>query len=547
MEPGALSLLQQAREAYSLRAWADAFALLKEADRLGALDIEDLERLMWSAGMRDADTEFLDACERLFEACLAAGRDAEAEHWAFFHGFRLFALREEGKASAWMQRARQLVERIGRECAVSGYLLLPAIHRHLMHGDAAAAEAAAAQAVAIGERCAEPDLVAFGKCLRGRALARQGNVDEGVALLDEAMLLAVSDALSPVITGLVYCNLILTCRQVYALERSREWTEVLSHWCGAQPQLVQFNGQCLLHRAEIFQMDGAWQDALSEAQRAKQTAARAIAAETSAGAVYQEAEIHRLRGELDNAERGYRDASRLGLEPQPGLALLRLAQGRAPQAAATLRRVLQETAEPLARARLLPAAVEILIAAGAQDEAQEAASELQDIAARYATPVLGAIAAQARAEIALARADAIAALADLRAALSTWRRSHAPYIEARLRVRIGQACRMLGDEEGARLEFEGARVGFQELGAAPDRAHAAALAGGPRNAARDTLTPRELEVLGLIAAGQTNKRIAIRLGLSEKTVDRHVSNIFDKLEVSTRAAATALAIQRGLL
>lgn len=554
MKVGPVSTLSQARGAYARRAWADAFELFQRADLAAPLEIEDLERMMWSAGMLDRDPELLATCERLFNACADAGLDDRAAYWAFFHGFRLFALHEQGRATAWMQRAQRHVERFGRECAASGYLLLPAVMKHLMASDYAVAADTASQAVTIGERCREGDLIAFGKCLLGRVLVRQGRVDEGVALLDEAMLVAVGGELSPVITGLIYCNLIATCRQVYALDRSREWTHVLSDWCQAQPQLIQFNGLCQLHRAEILEVNGAWQESIAEARRATRSLAHAVSAETEAGAAYQEAEICRLRGEFADAEECYRRASRLGLEPQPGMALLRLAQGQGTQAAATLRRVLAATADPLIRARLIPAWAEILLAIGSVDEARQAVAELEQIAGRFVTGILGAMASQARGELELSEGQPAPALTRLRAAFATWQEAGAPYNAARLRVRIGQACRMLGDEDGARLEFDAARIVFQQLGAAPDLAHLESLmassAPAPARASTDTrhgLTAREIEVLGLVAAGKTNKRIALDLGLSEKTVDRHVSNIFGKLDVASRAAATAFAYQHGLL
>lgn len=549
MEVDTASTLAKARDAYARRSWADALELFQQSEQAGPLAAEDLERLMWSAGMLDRDPELFAACERLFHVCAEAGQDDRAAHWAFFHGFRLFSLGEHGRGGAWMQRAQRHVERFGRECAAKGYLLIPAVMKQLMAGDFTAAAETASQAIAIGERCREEDLVAFGKCMLGRANVRQGKVDEGVTLLDEAMLVAVGGALSPVLTGLIYCNLIVSCRQVYALDRAREWTAALSEWCQSQPQLIQFTGLCRLHRAEILEVNGAWQEAIEEAQRATRAVARAVAAETEAGAAYQEGEIRRLRGEFAAAEEGYRRASRLGLEPQPGMALLRLAQGQGSQAAATLGRVLGVTSDPLGRARLLPAFIEILLAGGSLEEASRSCAELEQIAARFATGILCAMAEQGRGEVELAQGHAAAGMAHLRTALATWQQAGAPYIEARLRVRIGQACRMLGDEDGARLEFEAARLAFEGLGAAPDLARLDKLAVSSTAPAEPThgLTAREIEVLGLLAAGKTNKRIALDLGLSDKTIDRHVSNIFGKLEVASRAAATAYAYEHGLL
>lgn len=219
-------------------------------------------------------------------------------------------------------------------------MLLPAIRKCFKEGDLDAAQKLSARAAAIGERCGEADLVAFARCHLGRAIARQGVVEQGVALLDEAMLAATASELTPVITGLVYCNVIATCRQVFAFDRAREWTDALARWCDGQPQLVQFNGLCRIHRAEIMQLNGAWPQAVVEARHAAHNVARAIDRETKAAAAYQEGEIHRLRGELSAAEDAYKEASRWGHEPQPGLALLRLAQGRTDQAAAAIRRCL---------------------------------------------------------------------------------------------------------------------------------------------------------------------------------------------------------------
>ena len=544
MKADAASLLEQARNAYGRRAWADAFELLRATDEIAPLRPEDLERLLWSAGMLDRDEDVFAAGARLYDRHIETGRDDLAAYWAFFRGFRLFALGEEGHATAMIQQAQRLADGFGRECAAHGYLVLLAAQKELMTGNDPASEALARQALAVGERCCDIDLIAFARCYLGRALVRQGRIGEGIALLDEAMLPAAEAKLSPIVTGLIYCNVIAACRQVYALDRSREWTDALSDWCGAQPQLVQFHGICMLHRAEILELNGAWQESIAEARRATQSLRNS--SEMEAGAAYQEAEIHRLRGEFAAAENLYRAASRLGLEPQPGMALLRLAQGHAEQAAATIRRVLATTRSPLHRARLLPALVEIMIAAGAVDEAREACEELDAIASRFATEILVAMASQARGEIEMRRGDAATALGHFRAALTTWQRADAPYLEARLRVLSGQVCRLLGDEDGAELEYEAARAVFTALGAAPDLARVNMLM-RPTASPSHGLTRREIEVLGLVATGKTNRLIATELGLSEKTVDRHLSNIFNKLAVSSRAAATAYAFQNGLL
>ena len=471
MKTSAASLLARARDAYAQRAWAEVLDLLQQADAVGPLAIDDLERLMWAVGMLDRDADlFFPTCERLHDACLQAGRLDRAAYWAFFHAFRLFSLGEAGRATGWMQRAQHLVERFGSECATAGYLLLPAIHRHLASGELEPAGQMADDALAIGERCGEADLVALARCALGRTLSRQGKVEHGIALLDAAMLSATSGDLSPVITGLVYCHVIATCREVYALDRTREWTEALSRWCGSQSQLVQFNGFCFLHRAEILELSGAWQQAVSEARRATQAATRTTATEIEAGAAYQEAEVHRLRGELSHAEEQYGAASRLGLDPQPGMALLRLAQGQAGAAAATLRRLLAAIAEPLGRVRLLPAFVEILLAAGELDEARRACIELEGIAAAYATEIITAMASQARGEVELCAGSPADALVGFRNAFATWHRAGALYLEARLRVLAGRASRLLGDEDGARLEFDAAGAVFEQLGAKPELA-----------------------------------------------------------------------------
>jgi DNA-binding CsgD family transcriptional regulator len=374
---------------------------------------------------------------------------------------------------------------------------------------------------------------------------QQFQVETGLTLLDETMIAATAGQLSPLVTGLMYCSVIAACQQVYAIDRSREWTTALAGWCDEQPDMVAFAGVCRVHRAEILQLQGAWLDAVEEARRAGERS-RGIDRRASAAAFYQQAEVHRLTGDFTLAEDAYRSASHLGLEPQPGLALLRLVQGRTSAAVAAIRRTAASTTDRLKRMSLLPAHVEISLAAGDVEDARSICRELEEIARSLDTGVPGAMAAHASGAVALAEGDAPGALRSLRRAFEVWQQIEAPYAAARVRVLIARCCRVLGDDDGADLEIEAARAVFARLGAAPDLARLEsrerAVSGHPHG-----LTPRELQVLRLVAAGETNKTIAGRLALSEKTIDRHVSNILNKLDVSSRTAATALAFRRKLL
>lgn len=372
----------------------------------------------------------------------------------------------------------------------------------------------------------------------------QGRIAEGVALLDEAMVAVSTGELSPVMTGLLYCSVIQACQRFYALGRAREWTEALSQWCEKQPEMAAFTGTCLVHRSEILQLRGAWAHALQEARRAGQRFSTGTEPGPPGKASYQEAEVHRLRGEFAAAEAAYRAAGQQGFEPQPGLALLRLAQGRTEAAAAAIQRLLGTTPDPLSRVRLLSAYVEIALAAGQVEETRGACRELEQTAHSFDSEVLAGISAQARGAVELADNRARDALGSLARALEVWQRAEAIYAAARVRVLRALACRAVGDEEGAGLELAMAKEVFAELGAAPDVARTVALS---QSARPHPLTARELHVLRLVAEGKTNKVIAAELGLSGKTVDRHVSNIFTKLDVASRAGATAYAYKNRLI
>jgi len=537
--------LERGRAQYERRAWAEAYRLLSLAERSATLTGEDLERLAAAAYLTGRDDDYLGALDRAHRAHAKAGAVLRAARCAFWVGLRLQLRGEEARASGWLGRAQRMLERHAADSAERGYLLLTLVDRSIAAGDAAAALEAASRAAEIGERFAEPDLSALARHLQGRVLIQQGRIAEGLALLDETMVAVTAGELSPIVTGLIYCSVIDGCQEVHALQRAREWTSALARWCDGQPDLVAFTGACRVHRAEIMQLNGAWEAALEEARCAAQRCLAAGNRRAAAAAHYQQAEVLRLRGEVAAAEEAYASASQLGREPQPGLALLRLAQGRIDTAAAAMRRVVGGSTDRLQRSKLLPAHVEVMLAAGDLDAARAACEELEGIACSFDSPVLRAMAAQARGALELAAGEPRMALAPLRLASQVWQSIEAPHLAARTRAFLGLACRALGDEDGARLELAAARAAFERLGAVPDLARIAA----PRGASTSGhgLTARELQVLRLVAGGKTNKAIARELDLSERTVDRHLSNIFGKLEVASRAAATAYAYRHQLM
>jgi DNA-binding NarL/FixJ family response regulator len=536
--------LENGRRAYAAESWSQAYELLSSADRSDPLEGDDLELLATSAYMLGRESQYLGLLERAHRQHLDAGQSMAAARCAMWVGVNLARQGEVGRAGGWLARAQRLVDREGGDRAERGYLLLPVVFEHEATGDLESAAATAGEAAALGERFGDADLFALATHEQGHILIEDGKLKDGLRLLDEAMVAVTNGELSPIVSGLVYCGVILACQSAHEVRRAQEWTAALSEWCERQPDLVAFSGRCLVHRAEIMQLRGAWQEALTEAQRARERCREGESARGAGEAAYREGEIQRLLGNLDAADDAYRDASRRGKEPQPGLALLRLAQGNIAAAEAGIRRVLAETPEPTQRADLLPAYIEIALAAGDVEAAREACGQLEILARGEASDQLQAMAAQARGAVELAQGAASDALVALRMAARTWQQLAAPYELARTRSLVALACRALGDEEAAKLELEAAREALTALGASSD------LAGLERtreHVDRRGLTERELEVLRHLAAGETNKAIAAELVLSERTIDRHVSNIFVKLGVSTRAAATAYAYEHQLV
>jgi DNA-binding CsgD family transcriptional regulator len=534
----AVDELLRGRDAYADRAWADATEALSAADAYDPLDPPDLELLATALFMVGRESGYLATLERAHQAYVEAGAPLRAAACAFWIGMRLFMSGELGRGGGWLARAQRLLEQDGGDCAVRGYLLMPEMFRLRAGGDIDGALETTARAAEVGRRFGDPDLFALATHSHGLLLIDLGRLPEGLGLLDEAMLAVTSGEVSPIPTGIVYCGSIGGCRTAFEPRRAQEWTDALHAWCERQPDMLAFTGDCHVHRGELMERHGDWADALAELDRAAERAQRAGNGRVAAQAAYRRGEILRLQGELAAAERAYREAAHGGWEPQPGLALLRLAQGDAGAAVATIRRVLDETAEPAQRAALLPASVEIMLGADDLDGAGEACAELEAIAAERASDLLAATVAHIRGAVELAGGDARAALPHLRRALTAWHELDVPYEAARVRLLIAQGCRALGDEDSATLDSEAAREALAALGAAP----------GP-DGARDThgLTARELQVLRLVADGRTNRAIADELVLSERTIDRHVSNILAKLRVASRAAATAYAYEHHLL
>lgn len=543
-ETRALDPLARAQEAYDNHAWRDAYEAYRAADAAGSLAGDNLDRLALAACLIGKDQEFIAYKERAHRANIAANRAERAARDAFWLSLLFLVTREVAQANAWVARGERLICDCGPDCVERGYLQLPVMEQMLRGGDVAAVHAMAADAVALGERCGEVDLVAVARHVQGRAAIKLGQVSQGIKLLDETMLAVVAGELSPIITGFMYCSVIDACRGVYELRRAREWTAALSRWCDRQAGMVAFTDICFVHRAEILCLQGAWQDALAETRRVCERAENGDRLPPG-GAFYQQGEIHRLRGEASLAEECYRAASRWGCDPQPGLALLRLAQGRTDAASAAIRRLLGATSDQLGRARLLPAHFEIMMAIGDLEEAQRTCEELDTLRAAFESEVLHAQAAQARGALCARNGDSVAALKHMRESFEFWQAFGAPYEAARVRLALAEVCEALGDQEASALEVEAARLTFEQLGARPDieqieRRRA------PKPAA-NALTSREREVLQRIARGLTNKSIARELNLSERTIDRHVGNILGKLNVRSRAAATAYACSHQLI
>lgn len=521
-----------------LQSTVSQFDAVDGHDRLGPSDLEQSAKGAFLTGKGQDGSDLLSRAHKEY---MDQGRVCDAARCAFWLGFTALLNGENAQANGWLARAERLLAD-QPDCVEKGYLLLPAGYRGVHGGNPAGAIAAFERVAEIGRRFGDRDLTTLGLQGQGRALIRSGQVQRGVTLLDEAMIAVTAGEVSPLVAGGVYCSVIEACGEIFDIRRAHEWTSALEQWCASQPDVVPYRGHCRLRRAEILELHGAWNAAMEETLQASGS----FDEKRAAGAVlYRIAELHRLRGEFAEAEKAYQQAAAWD-RSQPGHALLRLAQDNLGAANLAIRRTLSEIHDPARRVRVLEAYVEITLAANEVADARNAASELAEFAKRYNSPLLHAISERATGSVVLAERDPTKALANLRYAWTLFNELDAPYEAARTRLLIAQACRELRDEDAAASEMTSARQTFQQLGAAPDFARAESLL-RKRAVKAGPLTEREIEVLRLIASGMTNRDIGTRLRISEKTVARHVSNIFMKLDLTSRAAATAYAFQHRLV
>jgi DNA-binding CsgD family transcriptional regulator len=531
----------------SRQSWKDIYNSLSAADTENPLTPGDLETLATSAYLIGKDAEYLDILTRAHNEFLNREIVDRAVRCAFWLGMQSMNRGERARAGGWFARGQRLLDERKIDCVEKGLLLIPVALQYLGEGDPKSAYATFEKAAEIGDRFNDLDVMTLSRLGRGQSLIPQGNITEGVTLLDEAMVAVDTGEVSPIVSGIIYCAVIETCQKIYDIRRAQEWTSALSRWCESQPDLVPFRGQCLVRRAQIMQLHGEWPEAMNESQRAGRLLSTPPGEPAAGEAYYHQAELYRLRGEFIKAEEMYREAGKWGRNPQPGLALLRLAQGQADAAKTSVENAMNVAGNVTARSVLLPAYVEIMIKLKDTGKARNAADELSAIASQFNSPYLDALAAYCRGAVLLAEGDAQSALTVLRTSLTGWKDLDAPYEAARTRTLTGCAYRAIGDEDSAMMELSAAHWTYQQLNAIPDLTEVNALRKQPVRHESHGLTLREQQVIRLIAGGETNKSIAARLFISERTVERHVSNIFNKLGVTSRSAATAWAYKQRFL
>ena len=529
------------REAFDRRMWGEAFEQLSAAD---LSDPDDLERLAVAANLLGRDQPSEAAWERAHAACAERGDRAAAARCAFWLGLGLLLRGEEARGGGWLARAEHLAGEAG-ECPAAGLVLTPRFLGAWTSGDLDAASALATEMVRLARRIGDPELLAMGLLATGEAEYAAGRTEPARRAFDEAMVLVTSNEVSPVLAGIVYCGVIDSCMGAGDLRRAAQWTDALQHWCADQPDLVPYRGQCLVHRSQVLTAHGEWLAALTAVELACRRLSEPVHPALGA-AFYQEGDLHRLRGELAAAEEAYKAAGRHGMDPVPGFALLRLAQGDVEAATAAAHRMVAEhRGTPALAAPVLAAAVEILLASDDIDGARALADELDGHVGASDLPLVQGTVAYTAGLVRLATDDATGALAAFRRACHAWHELGVPYEEARAREGVAGACALLGDHDACALELDAARQIFLRLGAAPDLERLDTPPGA--STAPAGLTYRECDVLRQVAAGRTNRQIAAELSISEHTVARHLQNIFLKLGLPSRSAATAYAYEHGLV
>ncbi|WP_372637630.1 LuxR C-terminal-related transcriptional regulator [Fodinibius sp.] len=540
--------LEGGRKAFRQKDWNNAYILLSSADHAHQTEPEDIRRLATAAYLTGKVSESTELWARAHHEYLENDKKRQAANCAFWLGIILFNQGEKAQGSGWMARAARLISDLSQKCVEEGLLLIPKALQHLGEGKPERAYHYFSKAGEIGEQFDNQDLITLSRLGQGQALIHQKKINKGTTLLDEAMIAVISEEISPIVAGLVYCAVIETCQKIYDLQRAQEWTAALSRWCDSQPDLVPYRGQCLVRRAEIMQLYGKWTEAMEEVHQACTLLSEATGEPAAGEAFYLQAEFHRLQGDFTEAEEDYRHASKWGRKPQPGLALLRMAQGEADTAEAAIRQAEEEQKNPIARSKILPAYIDIMLAVDDIRAAQAGAADLSEIAEEFKAPFLQAMAVRAEGKIILKKGEPQKALDKLLEGWTALKRIGASYESAKTRMLIGLAYQKLGDKDSAGIELEAARGTFQQLGATYDLSTMDSfIQYTSSDHHTHGLTSRELQVLCLVATGKTNREIGTELYISERTVDRHVSNILAKLNVPSRAAATAYAYEHDMI
>ena len=534
--------LTRAREHHRASRWVEACAEFAAADAVEPLAVEDLEAFAEAAQVCARGDEAVALLHRVFDLRVGADDPDAAGQVAFWLWWALVNNNDVVRASGWLQQTSRT---LGPSAADSPWLRIPEAMVQATTGHRARAGELLGAIVDEGQG----EVVPWALSMWGQALIDEGRLQDGLERLEEAMAILLSQGLSPRVTPWIYCAAVRGCCLARDFARARDWNRSMAAWLDSLDNLAgAYLGNCRIYRSRLMLLNGAWPQALAE------IVAVCDDLDGHTGWVcghawYQLGEVRRLRGEWDAAQDAYLRAAEHGCPTQPGLALLRLAEGDVEAASAGIRRALTEVTAKPERLDLLKAAVTIHLEEGKVEAARGAVTELEEItAAALRTPVIEAEVCAARGALALCEGDPGRALPFLRRAVGTWQELDAPHERATVNVLLGQACRALADHDGARIEFSAARETFERLGARPDLARLDRVVAATDAASEASgLTRREIEVLRLMARGLANRAIANELHLSERTVHRHVANIFTRLDVDSRTAAVTYGIKHHIV